>query len=499
MSKPLDLADQQRFMDVLMRIDSMRAGSSRDALILMVEQELGLKLSISRHEKDSFDVWRIVDGCLTYPGGLHALVSVLEMFHRGSSQVTELRLLLDELLPEPLLSTKERRELWQLAQAVEEGDLQLARSPAASAALARLCKEAVGPVGPWPDRVVRSLSVLMAHLEEVPVRPDGFPPLLVFVARLAQELTGPVSEALADWARRFAQHRDLEMTALPQLSRPAVHTRELGPAPEPAQQSAYLVIEFQPDRSGSGLFLLSAWLQADDELGTMVHCDDDPVPFADLHLLMARLLTEDPNIVNRRIPTLTVEFVLPRALLNEPLDQLKITIEGLERRLGIDHPVVVRSLDRIRRRAMHHNWRRKWAQLYNEPGSATMYRLHEPGQYGDEQLYAMLSDDSVCCVTLAFPPSLDTAEMVDELWVAIQSGAPIIAWTRAPRDPKRFSTEFHELFAAGPLSLPWNVQELRRRAAAQESDTDHLGNDLSLIFDNADRVPEPYLRLNTPA
>jgi NTP-dependent ternary conflict system VMAP-like protein len=59
-----------------------------------------------------------------------------------------------------------------------------------------------------------------------------------------------------------------------------------------------------------------------------------------------------------------------------------------------------------------------------------------------------------------------------------------------------------QLLAADLMALPRRTMHLRRQAlSTQEGDAphDHLGLHLTLVFDDADRVPEPYVRLRPPA
>jgi hypothetical protein len=409
----LDVADQWRIVDAFMQIDGMRKRSTRDVFISLLERELGQHLPIPRHEQDLYDVWQLVDVLLAYSGAVHTLVDIVGTFHGGSRSMTEIRNVVDELLPEPLLDGQERRELHQLVRALEDRGMKAAHR----AAIPALYRDAVGPVGPALDRDIRSIKAVIAQLEEVAVGMDGVPPLLAFVRDLAGCTDGPTATALWDWARRFSQRLGLHGTELRQLQQ-GTRSRT-----DSAEFGTYLVIEFRPDLAGSDMFLVTAWLQFDGELGSTLHRDDDPFPLSRLPLLLEALLIDNHQVVNRHTPALTIEFVLPRSLLGIPLDQLRITVDGLERRLGIEHPVIVRSLDRIQQRVLHHNWRRKWSWLRENPGSVTVCWIAQPGEFDHERLYTLLSEHSSACLALAFPPWSGAPNPVDELWVGLQAGA----------------------------------------------------------------------------
>jgi hypothetical protein len=114
----------------------------------------------------------------------------------------------------------------------------------------------------------------------------------------------------------------------------------------------------------------------------------------------------------------------------------------------------------------------------------------------------MLSEHSSVCLTMAFPPWGGDPDPLDELWVGLQAGIPILAWCRTGRDAERFAAEFQGLLGSDPMSLPQKVLDLRRQAVLAQGPVpanDHLGLHLTLVFDDADRVPEPYMPLRPPA
>jgi hypothetical protein len=408
----------------------------------------------------------------------------------------EIRDLIDEVLPEPLLDVRERRDLYRLVMALESEDMNVAHH----GAIAALYRNAVGPVGPVPECDIHDLRAVLAQLEEVASGVDGIPPLLRFIEGLAANVRESASGGLRKWVDQFTENHGLDIAPVLRIRHQAIRTV---PAIESTQSIAYLVIEFRPDAVDSDHFLISAWLQSGGAPGTTLRRDDHPVPLSQLPHLVTALLMENPHVINRDTPELTIEFILPRRLLGTPIDQLRITVDGLERRLGIEHPVVVRSLDRMSRQALHHNWRRKWHWLRKNPNAATVCWITQPGQISSEHLYnTLLSEHSSVCLALSFPPQVTKEKLADELWVGLQAGTPIVVWCRDARDPERFAREFQQLIDAGVLSLPHSLLVLRRQAVQEQGSgpiTDHLGLHMTLVFDDADRLPEPYVRLNPPA
>ncbi|MEO3785986.1 hypothetical protein ABGB12_21875 [Actinocorallia sp. B10E7] len=468
-----------------LRVDAMRRRRTRDACLFDLHQEFGRVLPILRQDMDLYDIREIVIACLSHPGALQILVGVVERFHPGSNSVRAVRDLVMELLPEPLLLPGERRDLYQLTDALENG----AADPDVLSMTPLLYREAVGPTGPLLERPVEGLKDVLAELEDLPFSGDEAPPLLKFVEPLASRAREPVAGELRVWIERFAGRLGLPSSgrALPVLPRPG-HAE--------AADRAYLVIECRPDSADPDGFLASAWLQYRDEPGIPLLREELPRSLDELPELVETLLVRKTQVVNRYVPELTVEFVLPRQLISIPVDQYRYTSGKLRRRLGIDYPIVVRSLERMRDHQLRHSWQGKWSWLTGNSGSGDTTWVRVPGECDDEWLYAVLCERSNVCLALAFPPRED-AEAADELEIGFQAGIPIALWSRRETDPDRFVADLGGFLSSDLMSLPQQIRELRLKAV-QAGSPQHPGNHLTLLFEDADRLPEPYLRLQPP-
>jgi hypothetical protein len=338
-------------------------------------------------------------------------------------------------------------------------------------------------VGPVLTGEVHGVSDVVVQLEEVASGADGIPPLLVFVGDVARWATGPAAVAARDWLKKCAERLGVDSAPLlrPALARDPHH--------------AYLVIECRPDGPGNGGYLASAWLQFDDEPGIPLFGDDQPRPLALSGLL--QVLLRDERVTNRHAPELTIEFVMPHALLDLPLEQIEVMLDGVRLTIGIVHPVVVRSYERMSRPTPHHDWQQKTARFRAGACGRVVIRA---GELDHNRLYAALADPAVVCLTMAFPPWGTGNEHPDELWVGLHTaGVPITLWCR---NADRFDKELRDLLDADLITLPQRVRDLRRDAVLTGSGgdfADRLGFQLGLLFDLADRVPAPYLRLRPPA
>lgn len=487
--RSLNVGDQHRLVAAILGIDAMRVQRGRGLFLDALERELGHRLHFVRHDQDKLDVWALVDTCLEYPGAAHALVEILETFHPGSLSVAALRELVHELLPDPWLDQTGRRDLHQLItllERVEPGFSQL------SGFFPTLYRRAVGPAWSLLDREIRSLHEVVAILEEVPEGSDGTPPLLVFVSDLAECVGRTYAPAFRDWVRRRVESLGLD-GELPLLSGDQAAIRQ--------PSDTYLVIECTPDAIEPNRYLVTAWLQVDGEPGTTLQCDE-ALPLSRLPELLESLLMTDSSVVGRPNADLTIEFILPRGLLDHPVEQFKINLAGFEHRIGIKYPVVVRSLDRLRLAAIHHGWRHKWTWLRGNPIDAPFCLVDRQGQYGQEELFSKLAEDSPAVLALAFAPWGGPNGEPDEHWVGLLAGIPVMVWCRDGRDQAEFASEVRNLLAADLMTLPRRAMHLRRQALSSrttDSSHDHLGLHLTLVFDDADRIPEPYVRLRPPA
>lgn len=489
----LDAGDLHRLIEALLRVDAMSVQRERDFYVQALQRDLGHRLEYERHDKEMHDVWALVDALLNYPGAAHALVRILRTFYPSSLPVRALGELVAELLPEPWLDQAERRELHELITSLEKTDpglSHLGRFP-------MLYRRAVGPAWPQLDREIRSLHDVVALLEEMPAGRDGTPPLLVFVSDLAEYAGYPTATPFRDWVRRQVEVQGLNGAVIGRDRAAEVQSAE----PEPAEN--YLIIECAPDALEADRYLVTAWLQVGREPGSTLQCSDEALPLSRIPELLERLLTSESSVIGRPSHDLTIEFLLPRALLDEPVEQSMINIAGFEHRIGIRYPVIVRSLDRMRTAALHHEWRHKWGWLSGHSVDAPVCLLGQRGEYDNEELYSKLSGASTAVLALAFPPwSRADDDEPDEHWVGLVAGVPVVAWCRDGRDPAQFAREVKGLLATDVMKLPRRAMDLRRQALSgglAGSGSSHLGLSLTLLFDDADRIPEPYVRLRPPA
>ncbi|MCD0452391.1 hypothetical protein LO762_24840 [Actinocorallia sp. API 0066] len=478
-----EFGDLRLLVTAFLETGAMRRRGTRDLFLSALNKSLSRPVSPPRHPEDALDMLAIVTACLDHPGVLHTLVETIESFYAGSESVRRLRSLVDALVPEPLIDTAQRRELYGLVEAVERTGLH----PDAQTMLPALYRAAVGPVAPPPSGPVAGIGDLLAELEDAPLRPDGGVPLLAFTASLAALAKGRGASALHAWTGRAAARLGVPP--------PEVDPRALAGGDPARSDVAYLMVEYRPSGADPRRFVASAWLQINTEPRTPLVLEDEPRPLHALPGLVDGLLTGDPRVVGRHVPDLVVEFVLPRSLLGLGVDQYPYSAGGVRRPLGLDYPVVVRSLERAADASLRHSLRRKWGWFTAHPAAGEATLVRSPGEHRVEQLYALLAENSKVCLALAFPP-LD-GHPSDELAVGLAAGTPIVLWCREGGDSARFIPDIRDMLNSDLMSLPQKIKDLRIRAAQTAEDA-HLGRHLTLLFEDADRLPEPPAPLRPP-
>jgi hypothetical protein len=223
---------------------------------------------------------------------------------------------------------------------------------------------------------------------------------------------------------------------------------------------------------------------------------------------MDDLLTEAKQELVASATVLTVEFILPRDLLwYAAVDQWPAGRENPGSKLGEVYPVVVRSLERMNDSEIRPRWERKWtwaAANCRHPDPWAHLWLPEEGQLAPEAMFRRLSGDWPACLALGYPPSRPHGLSRDEISVGLQAGLPIMVWCREGQQ-SAISAELRELVSrCGLLDLPRLVAERRAEVGRRRgSGGDQAGDDdvvrhLTLLFDPADRIPEPGLANRAP-
>lgn len=465
--RPLSVEEHERLCDAFLALAGMRDRDNRDLYI----DALG-GLSFTRHADARHDVWALLGACLAYPSGLRELVVIVRAFHKNSLPMVRLEELIVCMFPEELIESGERERLTSLLTGVDLRYLGNAYRLASPLSARKATFD-------WsdPDKLVRALESATGEAGEPP-------PLMVFVDCLAHQLdVGRL--ACHQWLDEVGHRLGFPQDVMSRLCQRTVTA--LARAADPY----FVVVQLQPDGIDPDRFLLSAWLQQDREsTAEPLHRDDVPRTLAEIADRLSELLREVT------VEDVTVEFIVPRGLIGHPIDQWQID-EVLPHSIGTAHPVIVRSLERMRRGDLHGHWRRKWRWLAtnghrHEPDAIRWVRRHSAP---DALRSELLVDHLPVAVAMAFPPDDSASLANDEFTAALYAGVPIILWCREPALAEEFERGISALLAERSLAeLPQLVLRLRRQAGRSTEQELRLGDHVTLLWDDADRIPESFAR-----
>lgn len=250
--------------------------------------------------------------------------------------------------------------------------------------------------------------------------------------------------------------------------------------PTRAEDQGTIFIQIEQDEIDSDDCIVSSWIQWGNS---------QPQRFEDRSITAAHLEQCVQEIIERaeisfadHSGVLTVEFILPLELLNEPVETWAKAAEG--------YPVVVRSLDRIRSRQLHRVWRGRWRRLSEAPEDAAVYFVDPRNAKNLALLDAALHDPDIVALVLDNDPDTDEVERMREIRAGLRAGIPVIIWRRGGAHPEWQSFIRMLLADGGVARLPEQVRRLRLHASMQPEGSDPLAKDLVLLWDDPDRQPD---------
>lgn len=468
-------------VDRLEEVRSLRDPASRRLCLDLLVEHLGVSLVVEDFAATRTHLFAIVHACRRqHPHALRALIDVVEQMEPGSIPVRRARAAIDDMAALELVTEPDRDELLALLSGLPH-DL-LAEF---------VCLVAGRRVELRSDDEYHA-DALVA-LEQMNARPDGVPPLLVFVEHLAAHLDDHRAERLRRWNDRQAEKGGLtdrlQAVQLEQASRPR-------PAPDPV---AYLVVRIEPDLLSSDQFVVVHW-QHNDPSGWRPQRGKQFVGDLDeVRAHTAELVATAETSWARNASNIVVEFLLPYSLLNLPVDQWDLEVGSmLPRPLGLHYQVVVRSLDRARSPRWHREWRRRWELLRKAQTELTSFDDHwlwsegaKPRQLTALDARLAARRDVVCLVLRSVPDGSEPGEIM----IGLRTGVPVIVWQRSESNRSAFDAEIKAMRDR----LPWLVESLRllRGRAKQVSRPEsHVGGRISLLWDDPERPVEP---LDPPA
>ncbi|MGH3778594.1 MAG: effector-associated domain 2-containing protein [Pseudonocardiaceae bacterium] len=477
--RELTLKEREGLLSAFTRLPGMRDQARRTLYIEELAKRFPTVLTTPRYDDSQHDVWSLLEVCSQLPGAISQLLEIVTVFHRDNQWLSPLRVMVHSLFPAALLLDSERDRLIRLLDEVDVPVLAASYRYAARATFDE----------PPPD--LTDVAAVVRRMEAHLGRPRQLPAVFDFADHTAHQTRGWVDGDIHRWldevAARlgFADRADIDAMC-------AATRRRLNQL-----RRYYFAVQLVPDNVLADRYLLSAWLQHDRSPEEPIHRDDEAVPLSDVGERLFDLLRQVPEHVDDDIEELVVELILPRALITWPVDQWQVDRE-FPHALGTAYPVVVRSLDRLRRPDLHAPWERKWRWLTRNDRRADHSYFRDVEVHDQPAVSALramlLRNESPVALVMRTPPLKSDGLSADAFSAGLQGGIPIMVWCRDTTMSKDFQEQIRISLANGDLlRLPQRVFELRLLAAenAGQGD-DHVGCHVTLLWDDFDRIPEPF-------
>jgi hypothetical protein len=467
-------------VDRLEEIPSLRDPASRRLCLDLLVEHLGVRLVVNDFSATRAHLIAIVRACRQHPRALRTFIDVVEHVEPGSIPVRRARAAIEDMTALELIAEPDRDELLLLLTGLPRN------------LLVEFVRLVAGRTIELSSDDQYHAEVL-ATLERMNARPDGVPPLLVFVEHLADRLGDHRADRLRQWNDRQAERVGLtERLQAVQLEQASQQRHEQDPV-------AYLVVRIEPDLLEPNQFVVVHWQHNDPTGWRPQRGRQFTGDLGEVRAHTAGLVAKAESGWARNASNIMVEFLLPYSLLNLPVDQWDLEVGSmLPRPLGLHYQVVVRSLDRARSPRWHREWRRRWELL--KTGQIALTNFEDNWLWSDgvrpRQLTALdarlaARRDVVSLVLRSVPEGEEPGEVI----VGLRTGVPVMVWQRADSNRSAFESEIKAMRDRLP-SLAECLRLLRGEAKQTSRPESHVGSRVSLLWDDPDRPVEP---LDPPA
>lgn len=475
---------ERDFVDKLEQCPLVREDSSRELMVANIGRQLGGELSLRRQTTARLNIIELVRVCAGLQRGLELLTEQIRFTDPLSPHLPDLRHLCDE---------------WQAAQTLADMWLELRATlmplrltAGGNATEVRMLRKlaAVATESRMPELPPQCSTVwrLFVHLVGSNAGPSGVPPYVLLLRWLAECVPDPVlAGTMRQWCRGLAAQWELvDQLAVPQH---ATHQDQARPV--------YLLIQIDPDPMDSDQLLVSHWRQWDPHEWRPQRGDDRTIPSSALEAEVDNLIDGLESMLGASADApgtedIGLEFLLPMELLNFPVQHLrKKALAGRMVPLAVDHPIVLRSLERLRTPRLHLAWRRRWERAASK--QMRPYWSQPSGSDYFVRLTAELSaDQHVFSLILSEPPEAGNNAHL-EVAAALQAGIPAIVWHRLDCSSKEFRDAVAAMVGDGALvHLPRRVTKLRQAALKLGSTSPgHPGWEIAILWDDPTRLLEP--------
>lgn len=472
------VAYHRRLVEAILQLPDSQHREARDRYVSVLSLLLDAQPNLSRSDTPTDDVDALVSWCAGQPGGLTKLVEAIALVEGPSEHLDRLRALESIRRPAEVLEPDERARVEALL--AELGP----------AALPPLLRDMASRWGPRLRSDASDPGAVIRLLEDSVTGADQVHPLFTFLSRLVGLLHGPAREDFAELVNRVGDR--LGVPSAPVVGPPPATGR-------PGQH--HFVMRLAEDGRTSSRYLLHVWLVTEDGTWHLRYTSDTPHLLDEIRDKLDEQLADLARDEYVDVGGLSVEFILPRALLGHEVDQWMVTAPGYSSPIGVHYPVVVRDLTRMRNRIIRDRWRRRCESLPRdgEGVAAGAVRFEHPGGGAPVRFAELMRDPDqpVCLVVLG----ASARHVASNIGAWLTAGLPVIAWCRTDEHAARFDADIPGVLVSGGIrALPAAVWRLRQDAGGVEAPSGHVGHHITLLWDEQDRLPpDERARLSHPA
>lgn len=467
---------KETLVDKLQACSSVANRAQREDVLSHIPDTITRR--IVRGNTDQTDVMHIIEKCSEFDDGIERLVLAIQLIEGSTSAWLGLDKFVHKKFPK-IVYYAERQQLLSIAKDIPEDILR-------KAYLDSLPQD-------YEDRPRGDLDILLKELAKIPPQQDQTFPVLEFVERLAVYAQGQQAlstrDKLSDWASEKANALGIVDAQLRVLREKAANSRT-----PVIEESPYLLITLE-SADDANVYNVQMWL-LDNHYQVIRKAEEAFLTFQGISDMIDQFIEEclSDEVLVSTMSDLVIEFSLPRSLLCCAVDHLLVNPGFLKVELGVQYKVVVRSLERACKRKMWAAWKQKWQifQKFVETQQAITSDLiwiptEEP--LANKSLYARLYGSSIICFVLTHVPPAFSEQNTHVFDVLLTSGIPIALWPRKQiKNPEMFNSFLsHDTV----YSLPRLVWEQRKKAmeAYERCETDHVGSNLTLLWDDPSRLP----------
>jgi len=473
---------ERALVSAIASLPFMNSPGSRQLFVRKLAESIGNGFAVEDHPAARTQIIAIVTECLRHEGGLNWLVVQLKLFAPDDAATIEAAEIVRSFVALDVVPRAERNAAHDLlAQAEGHGLLDVEA----------MWYAATDELSPLPSANALDLVSAFDQLTRLNARPDGLPPAVAFVEYVASRLFEDLAVQLHRWSDASAAQMGLstELTVL---------RREVARSPLPEVTAPCLVIQLEEHRLLAGHYIMTHWTQYRPGPWHPIQGEVRTVQAEDAAAAVDEVVGQAEAIWGSRADRrVHLEFVLPLSLLSEPIEWWPANPGGPgEAPLCLLYPVVVRSLDRLRRPRLHRVWRNRWATMMVARPSMIRHWILEDEANRSRWNYELQVNESISTVVLARPPGTPGAGTADHLWMAIHAGVPVVIWDRRERRGGDFEGTLEALTGGPPERFHARLRAIRAAAASTGHPelTSHSGHHLVIVWDDPTRIVDvsPY-------